>query len=133
MRRRQKEESSSKEKGKEKLRLAYSYLLVGNQEAVGVFVFTGDIIVRDQLHQFADKPDDFLVPGHVGHGQIACGTCSTVGDTLGKHHSNSGVNTDSPEVHRKTFRDRRVSWGHLTQPHPACSEVKRARETLKLA
>lgn len=64
-----------------------SYLLVSYQEAVGMFVFTSNFIVGDQIHQLTDKAHHFFVPGHVGHGKTACRTLSTVGNTLWKHYN----------------------------------------------
>lgn len=67
--------------------LASSYLFVSDQEAVGVLVFTRDFIVGKQSHQLLDKPDHFLVPGYVGHGEAAGCTLATVGHALRKDGS----------------------------------------------
>lgn len=67
--------------------LASSYLFVSDQKAIGVLMFTRNFIVRKQSHQLLDKPDHFLVPRHVGHGEAAGRALATVGHTLRKNSS----------------------------------------------
>lgn len=64
-----------------------SHLLVSDQEAVGVLVFTRNFIVGKQIDQLTDKPNHFLVPRDIGHGEAAGCTLTTVGHTLreGQH------------------------------------------------
>ena len=53
-------------------RLRVLELLVRHEDAVGVLVFTADLVVivsREALRQLLDKVEDLLVPRHVLHRQ----------------------------------------------------------------
>lgn len=56
---------------------------MGNKDAVRVFVFRGDVIIRQQVSQLPDEVQDLVVPGHVGHGQVAGRALPTVRHPLG--------------------------------------------------
>lgn len=58
------------------------YLVVGEQQAVGVFMFAGDFVVWQQAGQLLHEVDHLLMPGHVGHGQTAGRTLATVCHSL---------------------------------------------------
>lgn len=55
---------------------------VRHQEAVGVLVLTGDLVVGNQAHQLGDEAHHLLVPGHISHGETAGRALSTVGNAL---------------------------------------------------
>lgn len=59
---------------------------MGDQEAVGVLVFAGNLVAREKIHQFTDKVHHLFVPRDVGHGEAAGRAFPAVRHPLGKRH-----------------------------------------------
>lgn len=62
--------------------LAVSHLFVSYQDAVRVLVLTRDFIVRDEVGQLLDKVHHLLMPGDVGHSEVAGWAFAAVCHTL---------------------------------------------------
>lgn len=65
--------------------LAQSHLLVSDQETVGVFVLTRNAVVGDEVGQLLDEAHHLLVPGDVGHGEVAGRAFTAVRHALGRN------------------------------------------------
>lgn len=63
------------------------------QKTVGVLVFAGNLVVREQVGQLLHEMDDLLVPRDVGHGQAAGRALATIRHSLEEHQNIDMLNS----------------------------------------
>lgn len=72
--------------------LAQPHLLVSYQETVRVLVLAGDFVVGDMVSQLLDEAHHLLVPGNVGHGEVAGRAFTTVRHALRRNVETITIN-----------------------------------------